>query len=185
MFSSMESSHVTFDEYRFPGAPKLESIMDEEYQSDSELTADQARDSDELSAEYDDMFFAISSLNGVTGSSAIQLHEGPDNKDVIWKMMKPLTHWTLMQAVMTLTLMARTFMTVLQKILTRYPRRARGPPSQWYIPSSAKGVSATAKTTIDDPKLKEAFGSTAEEQELKNSAIHEEFDSLKENQTWT
>lgn len=66
----------------------------------------------------------------------------------------------------------------------RYPSRKRKKPSAWYMASSAERVGSLTITTSDEPTLKEALSASPGERDLWMSAIEEEFESLKINDTW-
>lgn len=66
---------------------------------------------------------------------------------------------------------------------SRYPRRIRRPPSDWYA-SASISTKEIVITTGDDPTLSEAMNASPDEREAWLNEIDEEFKSIDDNDSW-
>ena len=177
----MESRHVTFDESKFPGAPGLEEYMDDEVSSDEDLTSE----SDESDSEDEDAL-PIDGLDddddddvGISDeppiphqpdsiSSSSYSSDDDDSSEEVG--LNPSSH--------------EPNESNPAEQQSRYPRRNRRKPTQWYMASTVQLSNTVNLTTGDEPTLREAMSATPEERDLWQSAIDDEFESLESKNTW-
>lgn len=195
--SIVESRHVTFDEFKFPGAPGLVDFMEDEVESDSsvdsedfevdsdsdsdvslEITINEepldtgsAHDDGEIDDDGNDDDVPVleeSDDDSDTASDSDDDDDGDDGDDF------EDAHSTIPQEEPPCSNDGPQ---------RRYPSRNRRKPSR-FMATSAECQGNVIVTTSDEPTLREALNSTPEEHDLWMSAIDEEFQSLESKHTW-
>lgn len=200
----IETRHVTFDEYKFPGTPALDEFMDNEESPDDDRSD---QDNVQGSNGSDDDIISIS--NSDSGcSSRLQdevfpgmdisiddhvdhqaLDENDENDDDSEKssevdklgefLAEPENNDDCSASNSNDNRQMAEDQTV-----SRFPRRNRRPPQKWFVASTVSQHFQTKISTSDDPTLKEAMSATQEERELWKLTIDDELSSLDDKDTW-
>jgi len=160
----VESRHVTFDEFKFLGAPSLVSYIANEDSSDASNWSESSESCSEISSG-DDVDVCLEDIDDASDSDSdkeAEPHRGLERE------AEPDAGVTLPPENLS---------------ASRYPRRSRQPP-QWFVASSAQVETEVSITTSDEPTLREAINSSPEERGLWESALDEEFESLDAKGTW-